>query len=126
MSVGYHADASPVAPKGWITAAVWNWGPIYTQLAEKAMSPSFKPELLRFGVKDSVVDLAPFGASVPKDVQDLVTKVKTDIIAGTLSPFQGPIKDQDGKVRIEGAQPDTITLEKMDYLVEGVVGTIPK
>ena len=41
-------------------------------------------------------------------------------------PFQGPIKNQDGKVVIEGAQPDTITLEKMDYLVEGVIGTIPK
>ena len=85
----------------------------------------FKHELLRFGVKDGVVDLAPFGASVPKEVQDEVTKVKQAIIAGTLQPFKGPIKDQNGKVRIEGDQPDTITLEKMDYLVEGVVGVIP-
>jgi basic membrane lipoprotein Med (substrate-binding protein (PBP1-ABC) superfamily) len=125
MSVGYHADASPVAPKGWITAAVWNWGPIYTKLAEQAIGGKFKPELLRFGVKDGVVDLAPFGASVPKEVQDEVTRVKQEIIAGTLQPFKGPIMDQDGKVRIEGDQPDTITLEKMDYLVEGVVGVIP-
>ena len=73
-----------------------------------------------------MVDLAPFGASVPKDVQDVVTKVKQDIIDGKIMPFQGPIKDQDGKVRIEGEQPDTITLETMDYLVEGVVGTIPE
>jgi basic membrane protein A and related proteins len=126
MSVGYHADASPVAPNGWITAAVWNWGPIYTKLAQQALDGKFKPELLRFGVKDGVVDLAPFGANVPKDVQDEVTKVKQEIIAGTFKPFQGPIKDQDGNVRIEGQQPDTITLEQMDYLVEGVVGTIPK
>src|SRR5690349_8067857 len=107
MSVGYHADASPVAKTGWITGAVWNWGPIYTKLAEQAIEGKFKPELLRFGVKDGVVDLAPFGPSVPKDVQDLVTKVKQDIIAGKLMPFQGPIKNQDGKVVIEGAQPDT-------------------
>jgi basic membrane lipoprotein Med (substrate-binding protein (PBP1-ABC) superfamily) len=126
MSIGYHADASTVAPKGWITAAVWNWGPIYTKLAEQAIDGKFKPELLRFGVKDGVVGLAPFGSSVPKEVQDEVTNVKEDIIAGKIMPFQGPIKDQDGKVRIEGAQPDTITLEKMDYLVEGVIGTIPK
>jgi basic membrane lipoprotein Med (substrate-binding protein (PBP1-ABC) superfamily) len=126
MSVGYHADASTVAPKGWLTGAMWNWGPIYTKLAEQAIDGKFKPELLRFGVKDGVVDLAPFGASVPKDVQDLVTKVKQDIIAGTIKPFQGPIKDQSGKVVIEGPQPDTITLEKMDYLVEGVIGTIPQ
>ena len=33
---------------------------------------------------------------------------------------------ESGAVRIEGEQPDTITLEKTDYLVEGVIGTIPQ
>lgn len=127
MSVGYHADASTVAPKGWITAAVWNWGALYAKLAQQVLDGTYKPELLRLGVKDGVVDLAPFGASVPADVQTLVTKAKTDIIAGTIFPFEGPIKDQKGGVRIkEGERPDTITLEKTDYLVEGVVGTIPQ
>jgi basic membrane lipoprotein Med (substrate-binding protein (PBP1-ABC) superfamily) len=127
MSVGYHADASPVAPKGWITAAIWNWGPLYTKLTQQAIAGDFKAaKLMRFGVKDDVVTLAPFGANVPKDVQDLVLKVKKDITDGTIQPFKGPIKDQDGKVRIEGAQPDTVTLETTDYLVEGVIGTLPK
>jgi basic membrane protein A len=126
MSVGYHADASTVAPKGWITGAMWNWGPTYTKLIEEAMQDKFKPALLRFGVKDGIVDLAPFGASVPKEIQDEVTKVKQDIIDGKIKPFQGPIKNQAGEVVIAGEQPDTITLEKMDYLVEVVVGTIPE
>jgi len=126
MSIGYHADASPIAPEGWITAAVWNWGPTYTKLAKQAIDGKFKPELLRFGVKDGVVDLAPFGKRVPQAVQDEVTKVKQDIIDGKILPFKGPIVDQNGTLRIEGEQPDTITLEKMDYLVEGVVGTIPE
>jgi hypothetical protein len=59
-------------------------------------------------------------------VQDLVLKVKQDIVDGTLQPFKGPIKDQSGAVRIEGDQPDTLTLETTDYLVEGVIGTIPQ
>jgi basic membrane protein A and related proteins len=126
MSIGYHADASSVAPKGWITGAMWNWGPTYTRLIQEAIDGKFKPALLRFGVKDGIVDLSPFGASVPKDVQDIVTKVKQDIISGKIKPFQGPIKNQAGKVVIAGEQPDTITLEKMDYLVEGVIGTIPQ
>lgn len=126
MSVGYHADASSVAPKGWITAAIWNWGPLYTKMVQQVLSGNRETKLTRYGVKDGVVTLAPFGASVPKDVQDIVTKVKDDIIAGTLKPFTGPIKDQSGKVRIEGEQPDTITLEKTDYLVDGVIGTIPQ
>jgi basic membrane protein A len=125
MSVGYHADASTVAPSGWITAAVWNWGPLYTKMIQDVIDGNHKTELTRYGVADSVVTLAPFGASVPKEVQDEVLKVKDEIIAGTLKPFTGPIKDQTGAVRIEGEQPDTVTLETTDYLVEGVIGTIP-
>ena len=127
MSVGYHADASVVAPKGWITAAVWNWGPLYEKLTQEVLAGDFKtPKLLRLGVKDNVVTLAPFGAGVSKEIQDQVLKVKQDITAGTLKPFKGPIKDQSGLVRIEGDQPDTVALEKTDYLVEGVIGTIPQ
>lgn len=125
MSVGYHADASSVAPNGWITAAIWNWGPLYTQMIQDVMDGKHTTALTRYGVADGVVTLAPFGASVPQEVQDEVLKVKDAIIAGTLKPFTGPIKDQSGTVRIEGEQPDTVTLEKTDYLVEGVIGTIP-
>jgi basic membrane protein A len=126
MSVGYHADASTVAPKGWITAAIWNWGPLYAKMIDEVIAGTHKTELTRFGVADGVVTLAPFGASVPADVQELVLKAKDEIIAGTLKPFSGTIKDQSGTVRIEGEQPDTVTLEKTDYLVEGVIGTIPQ
>lgn len=125
MSVGYHADASSVAPNGWITAAIWNWGPLYTRMIQEVLDGTHTTTLTRFGVADDVVTLAPFGANVPQEVQDEVLKVKDEIIAGTLKPFTGPIKDQSGAVRIEGEQPDTVTLEKTDYLVEGVIGTIP-
>lgn len=126
MSVGYHADASSIAPEGWITAAIWNWGPLYTQMIEDVLAGTHQIELTRFGVDDGVVTLAPFGPNVPEDVQAEVLEVKEAMIAGELQPFTGPIKDQEGTVRIEGEQPDTVTLEKTDYLVEGVIGTIPQ
>lgn len=126
MSVGYHADASSVAPEGWITAAIWNWGPLYAQMIQEVLDGTHAIELTRYGVGDGVVTLAPFGPNVPEEVQELVLQVKEQIISGELKPFQGPITDQNGVVRIEGEQPDTITLEKTDYLVEGVVGTIPQ
>ncbi|MEP7287399.1 MAG: BMP family ABC transporter substrate-binding protein [Chloroflexota bacterium] len=125
--VGYHADGSSVAPKAWITGSMWVWGPTMAKLTADAIAGTYKPEVLREGPKDGIVDLAPFGPSVPQDVQDIVNKAKADIIAGTLFPFTGPIKDQDGNIVIkDGEKPDTATLEQMDYLVEGVVGTIPK
>ena len=32
MTVGYHADASKLAPKGWITGSQWAWGNLYTDI----------------------------------------------------------------------------------------------
>lgn len=126
MSVGYHADAGSVAPEGWITAAIWNWGPLYTDMINDVLAGTHETALTRYGVDDGVVTLAPFGPNVPEDVQELVLDVKERMISGELKPFEGPIKDQDGVVRIEGEQPDTVTLEKTDYLVEGVIGSIPQ
>jgi len=31
-SIGYGADLKSLAPKGWLTAQVWNWGPLYSKL----------------------------------------------------------------------------------------------
>ena len=51
--------------------------------------------------------------------------VKAQLTAGTYTIFKGPITDNKGKVVIPAGvargQTDT-ELEKMDYLVEGVIG----
>src|SRR5690554_4455266 len=36
MSVGYHADGFELAPKGWITAPIWNWGDIFVKKIGRA------------------------------------------------------------------------------------------
>jgi basic membrane lipoprotein Med (substrate-binding protein (PBP1-ABC) superfamily) len=125
-SIGYHADASTVAPESWITGARWVWGPSMAALTIEAFEGTYEPKIQRLGIADGVVDLSVFGPSVPEEVVEQVTAVKEAIISGELFPFEGPIVDQDGNVVIEeGVQPDTLTLESMNYLVDGVVGTIP-
>jgi basic membrane protein A len=130
-TVGYHADASTFAPTGWLTAPVWNWGPLYVDMVKTALDGKFKGSKYdgkyRAGLKEGVVELAPFGKAVPAEVQTAVETAKKGIIDGTLNPFTGPVKDQSGKVRIpEGTSPDVITLESTDYLIQGVQGSIPK
>ena len=55
-------------------------------------------------------------------------EAKAALTEGKLVIYKGPLKDNTGKVVIpagsEQAQTD-IALEKMNYLVEGVVGKIP-
>ena len=125
--VGYHADGSSVAPKAWITGAEWVWGPTMIQLTSQILDGTFKPTVLRYGPQEGIVDLAPFGPSVPPDVVTQINKLKADVIAGTVYPFTGPVKDQSGAIVIKaGDKPDEATLETMNYLVAGVIGTLPQ
>jgi simple sugar transport system substrate-binding protein/basic membrane protein A len=60
-------------------------------------------------------------------MKDAVAKAKTMLTSPTGSPFLGPVKDQSGKITIPaGTVPDYTTIEKIDYFVDGVVGSIPK
>jgi len=128
MSVGYHVDDQKFAPKGWLTAAVWNWTGLFPDLVKQATDGTYKPAVQRFTLKDGVVGLAPFGPLVPKDVQDKIAAVKTRMEgAEPFLAFTGPIKDQSGTVKIAaGTTPDIVTLESMNWLAEGVVGSIPR
>jgi basic membrane lipoprotein Med (substrate-binding protein (PBP1-ABC) superfamily) len=126
MSVGYHADGSPLAPKGWLTGARWTWDGLYTDLVKQVVAGTYVSQIYRAGVKDNVVGLSPFGAAVTPDVRTLATNAEKGIIDGSVFPFQGPVTDQSGKIRIEaGKRPNTTELESTDYLVDGVIGTIP-
>jgi basic membrane lipoprotein Med (substrate-binding protein (PBP1-ABC) superfamily) len=129
MSVGYHVDDQKFAPQGWLTAAIWDWTKLFPSLVTQVLDKSYKPSVARFWLKDGVVDLAPFGSKVTKDTQDKIAAAKTKM--STTDPYLAftgqPIKDQQGKVRIEAGTTPTIEfLESIDWLVEGVTGTIPR
>lgn len=124
--VGYNSDMQQFAPDAWLTAPVWDWGPYYLAQAQAVQAGTWEPESHYGDMASGMVGLAPFGASVPADVQQLVEERQQEIIDGTFEVFTGPIADQDGNVVV--ADGETATLEELlatDYLVEGVVGTIP-
>jgi len=129
-SVGYHADASSLAPKGWLTGSVWNWGPIYTDIVKTIIAGQWKGSKYdgqyRVGIEDPTIQVAPFGKAVSAAVQAQIKAKEKAMRAGTFKPFTGPITDQAGKVRIPAGQsPDRTKLEATDYLVQGVTGKIP-
>src|SRR6476659_3402406 len=41
MVVGYHADASALAPKGWVTGSEWDWGNLYNDIVATAVAGEF-------------------------------------------------------------------------------------
>jgi simple sugar transport system substrate-binding protein len=125
-AVAYHSDMSKYGPKAQLTAVTHQWGDYYTRVVQSAVEGKWKPDNVWGGIKEGMTKLAPFNAAVPKDVQDQVRKVEADIKAGRFHPFTGPFKDNDGKERLaSGKTIDDVTLNKMDYYVEGVQGKLP-
>jgi basic membrane protein A and related proteins len=128
FSSGYHANQSTLAPRGYLTGAEWNWAKVYTDYVAWARQGKSYPHLLRGGFKEGFVKLSPYGPAVSEETKKKADEAKDKLTEGTLVIYKGPLKDNTGKVVIAAGveRPQTdIELEKMNYLVEGVVGKIP-
>lgn len=127
FSTGYHASQAELAPKGYLTGAEWNWEKVYTQYIEKVKAGQPWEHLVRGGFKEGFVKLSPYGEAVSEETRKKADEAKAALEAGTLVIFAGPLKANDGKeilaAGVSRGQTD-IELEKMDYLVEGVKGSI--
>ncbi len=83
---------------------------------------------MRGGLKEGFVKLSPYGPAVSAEAKAKADAAKAKLIEGTLIIYSGPLKDNTGKVLLPAGtdQKQTdIELEKMHYLVEGVLGKIP-
>lgn len=124
--IGYNSDMRAFAPNAFLTAPVWNWGPLYTQIAREVKEGTWQPKSIWWGLKQDLVQLAPISDQVPADVQTLVREKTEAIKSGSLHPFAGPVKDQSGQLQVAaGSTPTDDELLSMSYFVEGVRGTIP-
>lgn len=131
FTVGYHADASELAPEGWLTGAVWDWGPLYTDIVNNILAGEFTGgpynANFRVGYKTGTNPfvLAPYGPSVSQETKDLIAEQQEWLGTADGSPFVGPVVAQDGTVKVaDGEIPSYDEVDGMDYFVEGVVGNL--
>jgi simple sugar transport system substrate-binding protein len=127
FSTGYHASQASLAPKGYLTGAEWNWEKVYTAYIEKVKAGQMPDHLVRGGFSSGYIKLSPYGAAVSDAIKTKADEAKAKLTAGSLVIYAGPLKDNAGKEIIpagtQHAQTD-ITLESMNYLVEGVKGKL--
>jgi basic membrane protein A and related proteins len=122
--VGYDSDAHTFAPKQWLTAAVYNWGPYYLRKVKAAMNGTWKTNFYYGSLKDGFVGLAPYGPKVTAKTKRAIAAKKRALIKGTFYEFAGPLYDQKGKLRVKKGKRLTIReLYAMNWLVRGVIGS---
>lgn len=124
--VAYQSDMRKFAPKAQLTAVTHQWGGYYAQVAKAVLDGTWKPRPVWGGLRDGLIALAPFSAEVSKDTAALVQSRQAEIVAGRLHPFAGRIVDTSGTVRQAGGVMSDEAIAKMDYFVQGVVGSLPK
>jgi simple sugar transport system substrate-binding protein len=125
-AIGYHSDMSKYGPKAHLTATTHHWGEFYTKTMKDVIAGTWKPTSVWGGMKEGMIKLAPLNPAIPADLKTMIASLEGDIKSGKLHPFDGPVKDQDGKVRLAaGKNMSDADLGKMDYYVEGVAGKLP-
>jgi basic membrane protein A and related proteins len=121
---GYHVNQSPLAPKAYLTGAEWNWEALYPKFV-KMLSSEGIPNFYRGGLKEEIVKVSSYGPAVSEQARKHADEVKVKFMADGMTIFKGPIADNKGKTVIaagtDRGQKDP-ELEKMDYLVDGVIG----
>ncbi len=126
-SIGYNSDMKAMAPKSYMTAPVWYWTPYFVQQIKDVQNGTWKSHSYWGGMKDGIVDLAPMTELVPEVAVKKVTAAAELIKSDKLHVFAGPIRGQDGKVRVPAGKNMTDKeMLSMDWFVEGVVAVLKR
>lgn len=126
-AVGQATDMSNFGKDAHLTAIVNNWAPYYIERIQAAMDGTWKTDTTWGGMKSGMLYVSEFNQKVPADVVAKAHALRDDIIAGKVHPFDGPVVDQAGVVRVaKGETADDAMIGGMNFFVEGVNGTIPQ
>ena len=127
MVCGFHASQAKLAPQAYLTGAEWNWLTAYTAFVDAVRSGKPHPNFVRGGLKEGFVKMSAYGPRVSDAAKKQADSVKALMMAGRFDIFKGPLKDNKGAALIPAGQAfkqTDLALEKMNYLVEGVSGTL--
>ena len=124
---GQASDMAAFGPNVQLTAIIDNWGPYYLQRVKDIMNNTWKSTDTFDGIKEGMVEFAPFLSKIPSDVKNLALKTIDDIKSGKTHPFTGPIDKQDGSQWLaDGEVANIKDLIGMNFYVKGIDSKIPQ
>lgn len=112
----------------------WNWAKLYEGIVRSILSGAWTNDAASnadralsyyMGMSTDAIDFV-CSRKVPDRVRRLADLLHDRIRAGEFQPFVGPIRDQEGTLRVnENAELSLQDIINMDYLVDNVIGRIP-
>lgn len=133
-SVGFHFNARALAPKGWLTGVESDWAPLFGAILSSVQKGTFANSDYHDNVIvgftstriPAATRLARYGPAIDVNTAQRVSNARAQIIGGR-SPFSGPIVDRSGTLRVaRGKSATRRQIAGMNYVVKGVLGSLPK
>ena len=125
-AIGNNSNMQPFGPRAFLTGPVYDWRKLDEDNVKAILAGQFKSEDYYGGLNDGLLTLAPFHEAVPDSVRKLVEQTKQDIVSGKLQVFKGPLKDQEGNLRVAAGEVMTIKdITSTRWLVQGIDGPSP-
>lgn len=120
------SDMSAHGPDAVLASVVNNWSDYFVRSVGATLDGSFKGADFRGGLADGTVSVMAWSDDLTEEQIAQLGQVEADLKSGAAHVFAGPIRDQEGKVRVEEGQnlPDA-EIFSMNWLVEGLGGSLP-
>ncbi|TAD91267.1 MAG: BMP family ABC transporter substrate-binding protein [Alphaproteobacteria bacterium] len=124
MTLGHNASQASLAPRGFVTGAEYKWETIYKGFADNLAKSQKLPNWVRGGYDLDYVRNTAYGAAATDGVRRACDTAIAELKRGA-PIFVGPIKDNRGNTVIPATLDNYAPpLEGINYLVEGVIGSI--
>ncbi len=123
--IAYQSDMRRFAPDAQLAAVVAQWGAYYTRTAEAVLAGYWQPQQVWGGIGDGMVDLGAIDPKIDPDLRRLVVSRRQDIVTGRFAPFSAPLVDNRGQLQLAHGRLDDAAIARMNWLVDGVVGSLP-
>ncbi|MDO5137786.1 MAG: BMP family ABC transporter substrate-binding protein [Oscillospiraceae bacterium] len=117
-----------------LAAPIWKWGKLYEIIVKTIIDGTYNARLVDkkdqatnywWGMISGVVDIE-LSDKISPYTKQLVDILKSDIICGTMNPFDGELRSQNGIVRKADDEPlSSMDIITMNWLNENINGEIP-
>ncbi|HET9207778.1 MAG TPA: BMP family ABC transporter substrate-binding protein [Burkholderiaceae bacterium] len=124
--IANQSDMSAFAPNAQLAAVTPRWGGYYTQVARDVLAARWKVAPMWGGVRSGLVDLSAIDARLPPRQTQALDVARRSLVDARGAVFAAPLVDQQGRMRLEQGALDDEAIARMDWLVQGVVGSALK
>lgn len=120
-------DGSPYAPNAYTVGGILDLDTYVTQTVQQLIDGTFQSGIYYNNMANGGIRPGPIGPAIDQETRTRIEEVIEQMTADEFAIFTGPLVDQEGnEVLAEGEVADIDFLVTMDFLLDGVQGSLPE